>query len=210
MAHVGDDGQIHFHVDIQQASHLIILRCSCATMSGKPPEIRDATSRSHHACCRSERAKPRKGTARNSLLLTAPRPPPTHARTRVDRSCALAERLILLEEPVAQPVEHVTFNHGVAGSSPAGLAKEIKDLTNKFKSTASQKLPLGSAWEALGSSSQNATFCDLHHRYFGRQLVAFPLEGSAGNWLGPRRWRGLPCVISSMLQSLPRWRACLL
>src|SRR3954469_12112642 len=25
-------------------------------------------------------------------------------------------------EPVAQPVEHVTFNHGVAGSSPAGLA----------------------------------------------------------------------------------------
>jgi hypothetical protein len=26
-----------------------------------------------------------------------------------------------LQEPVAQPVEHVTFNHGVAGSSPAGL-----------------------------------------------------------------------------------------
>ena len=24
-------------------------------------------------------------------------------------------------EPVAQSVEHVTFNHGVAGSSPAGL-----------------------------------------------------------------------------------------
>ena len=27
-------------------------------------------------------------------------------------------------EPVAQPVEHVTFNHGVAGSSPAGLANK--------------------------------------------------------------------------------------
>jgi hypothetical protein len=27
-------------------------------------------------------------------------------------------------EPVAQSVEHVTFNHGVAGSSPAGLTTE--------------------------------------------------------------------------------------
>jgi hypothetical protein len=26
-------------------------------------------------------------------------------------------------EPVAQSVEHVTFNHGVAGSIPAGLAR---------------------------------------------------------------------------------------
>jgi len=26
-----------------------------------------------------------------------------------------------LEEPVAQPVEHVTFNHGVSGSNPDGL-----------------------------------------------------------------------------------------
>src|SRR5215212_9959025 len=28
-------------------------------------------------------------------------------------------------EPVAQPVEHVSFNHGVAGSSPAGLATVV-------------------------------------------------------------------------------------
>ena len=26
-----------------------------------------------------------------------------------------------LEEPVAQPVEHLTFNQGVLGSSPSGL-----------------------------------------------------------------------------------------
>ena len=31
-------------------------------------------------------------------------------------------------EPVAQSVEHVTFNHGVAGSSPAGLANNINNL----------------------------------------------------------------------------------
>jgi hypothetical protein len=33
-----------------------------------------------------------------------------------------------LQEPVAQPVEHVTFNHGVLGSSPSGLTKKIKGL----------------------------------------------------------------------------------
>src|SRR5713226_1532998 len=27
-------------------------------------------------------------------------------------------------EPVAQPVEHLTFNQGVVGSSPTGLAKQ--------------------------------------------------------------------------------------
>jgi hypothetical protein len=30
---------------------------------------------------------------------------------------------MLLQEPVAQLVEHVTFNHGVLGSSPSGLTK---------------------------------------------------------------------------------------
>jgi hypothetical protein len=33
-----------------------------------------------------------------------------------------------LSERVAQPVEHVTFNHGVLGSSPSALTKEIKHL----------------------------------------------------------------------------------
>ena len=31
---------------------------------------------------------------------------------------------MLLQEPVAQLVEHVTFNHGVLGSSPSGLTNE--------------------------------------------------------------------------------------
>ena len=31
-----------------------------------------------------------------------------------------------LQEPVAQPVEHVTFNHGVVGSSPTGLTNLIR------------------------------------------------------------------------------------
>jgi hypothetical protein len=33
-----------------------------------------------------------------------------------------------LQEPVAQLVEHVTFNHGVLGSSPSGLTNKIKIL----------------------------------------------------------------------------------
>jgi hypothetical protein len=33
-----------------------------------------------------------------------------------------------LGEPVAQSVEHVTFNHGVVGSSPTGLTSEFKSL----------------------------------------------------------------------------------
>ena len=31
-------------------------------------------------------------------------------------------------EPVAQPVEHLTFNQGVAGSNPAGLTRKTQDL----------------------------------------------------------------------------------
>jgi hypothetical protein len=31
-------------------------------------------------------------------------------------------------EPVAQSVEHVTFNHGVVGSSPTGLTNKTKGL----------------------------------------------------------------------------------
>lgn len=31
-------------------------------------------------------------------------------------------------ERVAQPVEHVTFNHGVLGSSPSALTNEINGL----------------------------------------------------------------------------------
>jgi hypothetical protein len=43
------------------------------------------------------------------------------------------ERAVLLQEPVAQLVEHVTFNHGVLGSSPSGLTNEIKVLNAQSK-----------------------------------------------------------------------------
>ena len=32
------------------------------------------------------------------------------------------------EEPVAQPVEHLTFNQRVSGSNPDGLTNILKDL----------------------------------------------------------------------------------
>jgi hypothetical protein len=45
----------------------------------------------------------------------------------------LPERAVAsLQEPVAQPVEHVTFNHGVLGSSPSGLTNKSKDLIRIF------------------------------------------------------------------------------
>src|SRR5690348_4152551 len=52
------------------------------------------------------------------------------AARREARMCArLPERdSNSLKEPVAQPVEHVTFNHGVLGSSPSGLTNKIKGL----------------------------------------------------------------------------------
>jgi hypothetical protein len=37
----------------------------------------------------------------------------------------LESEIMLRPERVAQPVEHVTFNHGVLGSSPSALTKNI-------------------------------------------------------------------------------------
>ena len=37
-------------------------------------------------------------------------------------------------EPVAQPVEHLTFNQGVAGSNPAGLTNKINALQATIRS----------------------------------------------------------------------------
>jgi hypothetical protein len=45
------------------------------------------------------------------------------------------ERAINAFEPVAQSVEHVTFNHGVVGSIPTGLTKK-RNRINKFVSAA--------------------------------------------------------------------------
>jgi hypothetical protein len=37
-------------------------------------------------------------------------------------------------EPVAQPVEHLTFNQGVSGSNPDGLTTSIKELGPRCRS----------------------------------------------------------------------------
>jgi hypothetical protein len=51
-------------------------------------------------------------------------------------------------EPVAQMVEHLTFNQVVLGSSPSGLTNKIKALDQNQEWIASQKARLGSIWEA--------------------------------------------------------------
>jgi hypothetical protein len=51
-------------------------------------------------------------------------------------------------EPVAQSVEHVTFNHGVQGSNPCGLTNKTWYFRDILDGPASQKLLLGSTWEA--------------------------------------------------------------
>jgi hypothetical protein len=52
-------------------------------------------------------------------------------------------------EPVAQSVEHVTFNHGVAGSSPAGLTNKNNNLGEK----SALFLPEQPVWEDHGKKS---------------------------------------------------------
>ncbi len=37
-----------------------------------------------------------------------------------------------MREPVAQLVEHVTFNHGVSGSNPDGLTNLLHDLAKLY------------------------------------------------------------------------------
>src|SRR5262244_2259813 len=60
----------------------------------------------------------------------------------------IRRRVINTFEPVAQSVEHVTFNHGVRGSNPRGLASKIKNLYEYFEVLASKKTDLGSWLEA--------------------------------------------------------------
>ena len=41
----------------------------------------------------------------------------------------------ILHGPVAQPVEHLTFNQGVAGSNPAGLTTFLTESVEKPSQT---------------------------------------------------------------------------
>ena len=43
----------------------------------------------------------------------------------------------------------VTFNHGVAGSSPAGLTNKNNNLGEKIGALSSQKTGLGRLWEEI-------------------------------------------------------------
>src|SRR5215813_501022 len=52
------------------------------------------------------------------------------------------------QEPVAQMVEHLTFNQVVLGSSPSGLTNKIKHLAANWWLAASQKFRVGSKCEA--------------------------------------------------------------
>jgi hypothetical protein len=51
-----------------------------------------------------------------------------HLQNRKRQRKTAAIQAIFIFEPVAQSVEHVTFNHGVQGSNPCGLTRRIKDL----------------------------------------------------------------------------------
>ncbi len=45
--------------------------------------------------------------------------------------------------PVAQLVEHVTFNHGVVGSNPAGHTNNIKGFQGNLEAFEVSKMPSG-------------------------------------------------------------------
>ena len=47
--------------------------------------------------------------------------------------------MVRLEEPVAQPVEHLTFNQGVKGSNPFGLTNQIGLRSPEAKSKSLSK-----------------------------------------------------------------------
>ena len=58
-------------------------------------------------------------------------------------------------EPVAQSVEHVTFNHGVPGSIPGGLAKNTENIST------SDTLRLNTIWPPLPCCTGVAPLRDL-------------------------------------------------
>src|SRR5262249_20970118 len=78
--------------------------------------------------CSKARTKKRAGAAgfRALSISFKPRGPARcgrrHCGLRKAPGAHIRRRVINAFEPVAQSVEHVTFNHGVAGSIPAGLA----------------------------------------------------------------------------------------
>jgi uncharacterized membrane protein YbjE (DUF340 family) len=54
-------------------------------------------------------------------------------RQELERDGGLERHHASESERVAQAVEHVTFNHGVEGSSPSALTKQNQSLSSKIK-----------------------------------------------------------------------------
>ena len=96
-------------------------------------------------------------------------------------------------ERVAQPVEHVTFNHGVVGSSPTALTKSIKVFDtsgdwNHPKTTLGRSSARGSdhdlvmqlamKLQLLGAVSFSARACRLQSRHFTFSIAHFRLAAS--------------------------------
>src|SRR5207237_9694340 len=66
-------------------------------------------------------------------------------------------------ERVAQAVEHVTFNHGVEGSSPSALTKEINSLPEVLVRVASRYFRRGKR-PGIIIFIRSAHFCDAGRR----------------------------------------------
>ena len=72
-------------------------------------------------------------TLRPPRLLTGGGPPPTQRGPETTGGEARGPRF---SERVAQPVEHMTFNHGVEGSSPSALTNKSLSCKHFSKSMA--------------------------------------------------------------------------
>ena len=90
---------------------LALLLAIETTRAQEPVRI-DVTFKEHRSVPTPRKASSSPSSARARAREIDPRAPCLYCRG-------------LPKEPVAQPVEHLTFNQGVAGSIPAGLTKFI-------------------------------------------------------------------------------------
>ena len=87
-------------------------------------------------------------------------------------------------ERVAQTVEHVTFNHGVVGSSPTALTKEIKHLdqlrrscqNHRVGTTLANRLPRDLARDPEKRMAVGPEFAHLAAMVAGQTLSGFRIN----------------------------------
>src|SRR5713226_6870926 len=106
---------------------------------------------------------------RRALLTPAEAvPTPSHAAWRRPPRATEARQ----REPVAQPVEHVTFNHGVPGSIPGGLTNKVKELSDYDWSPSRARYGVGTGfWRPIregveGTSSAFGDCASAREYYF--------------------------------------------